>query len=169
MDITRDTTRKPPSRSWEVLRSNLLEVTHLTHSHKKFSHNNIPTILFPQKYHSYWKQVKFLIKTQYTIFSSYFITPLTENTCSVYRIPPQNTPRKTEHESHKQWDGKITYHKISSHHFYFYNFHNPTHTPSLKLISITNINIIKIIYKKFIKIFIKLISNILSNKFYKNI
>ena len=32
----------------------------------------------------------------FTIFSSYFITPLTENTCSVYRIPPQNTPRKTE-------------------------------------------------------------------------
>ena len=54
-------------------------------------------------------------------------------------------------------------------HFYFYKIYNPTHTPSQKLILITNINNIKFNSIKFIKIFIKLISTILSSKFYKNL
>ena len=49
-----------------------------------------------------------------------------------------------------------------------YNFHNPSPTPSLKLISITMIKLIKFNSIKFIKIFIKLIYKILSNKFHKN-
>ena len=49
-----------------------------------------------------------------------------------------------------------------------YNFHNPSHTPSQKLISITLIKFIKIIYTTFIKIFIKLIYKILYKKFHKN-
>ena len=112
---------------------------------------------YPLK-HSFLIKIPFLLKTSKIPYYNteddilwYFITPLTENTCSVYRIPPQNTPRKTENRNRKQQDEKIINHKIPSRYFYFYNFHNPTHTPSQKLISITNINNIKINSIKFIK------------------
>ena len=90
------------------------------------------------------------------------------NTCSVYRIPPQNTPRKTEHVAHNKEKEHRTKNKGLSLCFYFYNFHNPTHTPSQKLISITNINNIKFNFIKFIKIFIKIFYKILSHTFHKN-
>ena len=50
--------------------------------------------------HSFLTKLPFLLKLSKIPYYSteddilrYFITPLTKNTCSVYRIPPQNTPK----------------------------------------------------------------------------
>ena len=99
-------TRIPSSgRSREELRSNLLEASHLTPPLTKFSHNNLKrtffnknTILIKNKQNSLLQLSTRYFSHIYNSSHNIFIISSSshENTCSVYRIPPQNTPRKTE-------------------------------------------------------------------------
>ena len=78
---------------------------HTSHHLTKNSHTitfktlffNKIIILIKHKQNSLSKHSKIIL----TVFSSYFKTSLKKNTCSVYRIPPQNTPRKTEKSKKK--------------------------------------------------------------------
>ena len=64
------------------------------------------------------------------------------------KIPPEKKKKTNSHKIEIQENNN----KGPSHRFYFYNFHNPTHTPSQKLISIAKITLFSLFFIKFIKI-----------------
>ena len=121
---------------WKYHTSHLITKISHTITSKTFFFIKIPFLLGTSKI-PYQNQVKYI--------SWYFITPLTEIHVVCTGSHPKIPPEKRKHIKTTIRRQIKTNNTRPSHHFYFYNFHNPSHTPSQKLILITNINLIKII------------------------